>query len=183
MPILTMSHLSFSINVPVRHIELNEKQFYCYSSFKICPILPKLGSDDLQTELHRNDWTEFFERLVKKKKKKKKKLFCCKVKVDPKLFQRLYLDQSLINRQNFVRFINTMNWEYMPKLGTAPPMGREILKMQIFGYNFWTVSQQIIILELRIFAKGGNSATYGSWLGMSIFNNFHNRSSFKLTIN
>ncbi len=33
----------------------------------------------------------------------------------------------------------------MPKLGTAPPMGREIPKMYIFAHNFWTVNQKIII--------------------------------------
>ncbi len=31
-----------------------------YSSFKIDPILPNIGSDDLSTEPHRNDWTDFF---------------------------------------------------------------------------------------------------------------------------
>ncbi len=41
MPILTMSHLSFSMNVPVSHIEVNEKQCFCYSSFKFCPFCPK----------------------------------------------------------------------------------------------------------------------------------------------
>ncbi len=65
--ILTMSHLSFSINVLVSHIKVNTKQFFRYSSFKIGPIFPKIGRDDLWTEPHRTDWTEFFVLGVKKK--------------------------------------------------------------------------------------------------------------------
>ncbi len=34
----------------------------------------------------------------------------------------------------------------MPKLGIAPPMGREIQKMLIFAYNFWIVNQKIMNL-------------------------------------
>ncbi len=67
MPILTMSHFSFSINVLVSHIEVNTKCFFRYSSFEIRPILPKIGRDDLWTEPHRNDWTEFFVLGGKKK--------------------------------------------------------------------------------------------------------------------
>ncbi len=51
--ILTMSHLSFSKIACVRNIEVNRKQFFRYSSLKICPILPKIVSDDLWTELNR----------------------------------------------------------------------------------------------------------------------------------
>ncbi len=36
-----MSHLLFSMNVPVSHIEVNEKLYFRYSSFKFCPILYK----------------------------------------------------------------------------------------------------------------------------------------------
>ncbi len=64
---MTMSHLSFSINVLVSHIEVNTKLFFRYSSFEIRPILPKIGRDDLWTEPHRNDWTEFFVLGGKKK--------------------------------------------------------------------------------------------------------------------
>jgi len=55
MQILTISHLSFSNNVTVRHIGANEKQFFRYSSFKCCSILPKIWSEGIWTELHRND--------------------------------------------------------------------------------------------------------------------------------
>ncbi len=50
---MTMSHLSFSINVLVSHIEVNTKLFFATSSFEIRPILPKIGRDDLWTEPHR----------------------------------------------------------------------------------------------------------------------------------
>ncbi len=52
---MTMSHLSFFINVLVSHIEVSTKLFFRYSSFEIRPILPKIGRDDLWTEPHRND--------------------------------------------------------------------------------------------------------------------------------
>ncbi len=42
MPILTISHLSFSMNVPVSHIEVNENLYFHYSSFKFCHILSKI---------------------------------------------------------------------------------------------------------------------------------------------
>ncbi len=53
MLILKMSRLSFSKTASVRRIEVNGQQSFRYSSFKISPILPKIGSDDLLTELNR----------------------------------------------------------------------------------------------------------------------------------
>ncbi len=53
MLILKMSHLSFSKTASVRRIEVNGQQSFRYSSLKICPILPKIVSDDLWTELNR----------------------------------------------------------------------------------------------------------------------------------
>ncbi len=53
MLILKMSHLSFSKTASVRHIEVNGQRSFRYSSLKICPILPKIVSDDLWTELNR----------------------------------------------------------------------------------------------------------------------------------
>ncbi len=38
-----------------------------------------------------------------------------------------------------------MIWGPRPKLGIAPPMGREIPTIHILAYNFWTVSQKIKI--------------------------------------
>ncbi len=52
-------------------------------------------------------------------------------------------DQSKLN---LVCFINTIIWGPMPKLGTAPPMGREIPKMHNFAYNFRLVCQKIMFL-------------------------------------
>ncbi len=34
----------------------------------------------------------------------------------------------------------------MPKLGTAPPMGREISQIHFFAYNFLLVCQKIMFL-------------------------------------
>ncbi len=34
----------------------------------------------------------------------------------------------------------------MPKLGTAPPMGREISQIHFFAYNFLLVCQKIMLL-------------------------------------
>ncbi len=53
MLILKMSHLSFSKTASVRRIEVNGQQSFRYSSLKICPILPKIVSDDLWIELNR----------------------------------------------------------------------------------------------------------------------------------
>jgi len=47
MLILKMSRLSFSKTASVRRIEVNGKQSFRYSSLKIDPILPKIGSDNI----------------------------------------------------------------------------------------------------------------------------------------
>ncbi len=39
-----------------------------------------------------------------------------------------------------------MVWGSMPKLGTAPPMGREISQIHFFAYNFLLVCQKIMFL-------------------------------------
>jgi hypothetical protein len=66
MPIQTISHLSFSNNVTGRHIGANVKPFFRYSSFKICPNLSKMCSNDLRTEPHRSTVPDFFAILEKK---------------------------------------------------------------------------------------------------------------------
>ncbi len=51
-----MSHLSFSMNVPVSHIEVNDKLFFRYSSFKIVSNFVQNLSYDLWTD--RTEMTE-----------------------------------------------------------------------------------------------------------------------------
>ncbi len=110
----------------------NTKLFFRYSSFEIRPILPKIGRDDLWTEPHRNDWTEFFVLGVKKK------LWCCEVnraqpKIDSGTVSRPNVDQSI---QNLISFISMMRWRYTPKLGTAPPMDRDVAKINHYLLAF-----------------------------------------------
>ncbi len=56
-----------------------------------------------------------------------------------------------------------MIWGYMPKLGNSATYGSWDTKMHIFRYNFWTVSQQIIILELNNLPKLGTAPPMGTW--------------------
>ncbi len=79
------------------------KQCFRYSSFKICPILLKIDSDDLWTEPHRNDWTEFLTTS------EKKSYDVVNNKVDPKLVHRPYLGQTLIN-QNETWYASSTPW-------------------------------------------------------------------------
>jgi len=41
MPISMISHILLLNNVTGRYIGANVKQFFCYSSFKFCPIFSK----------------------------------------------------------------------------------------------------------------------------------------------
>ncbi len=56
MPILTMSHLSFSMNVPGSHIELNEKNFFATLPTNVVQFCPK--SDHMIFGPSRTEMTE-----------------------------------------------------------------------------------------------------------------------------
>ncbi len=88
MLILKMSHLSFSKTASVRRIEVNGQQSFRYSSLKICPILPKIVSDDL-------DWAEqnllnwFFVLIFVQK------LWCCERQRRPKIGSEAVISAKL----------------------------------------------------------------------------------------
>ncbi len=69
-------------------------------------------------------------------------------------------DQST---QNLVRFIDTMNWGYVPKLGTAPPMGWEVAKMHNFAYNFWKHCSNFV-MSISFHSVGYADSDYVSFI-------------------
>ncbi len=88
MLILKMSRLSFSKTASVRRIEVNGKQSFRYSSLKIDPILPKIGSDIF-------DWAEqnllnwFFVLIFVQK------LWCCECQSWPKIGSEAVISAKL----------------------------------------------------------------------------------------
>lgn len=88
-------------------------QFFRCFSYKFCPILIKIGSYDLWTEPHRNDWRKFLYFG--------QKLWCHELNFNPKLVQT-----------------KLGEWD-MPKLGTVPPTGHDLPQIDNFGYNFKTI--------------------------------------------
>ncbi len=78
---------------------------------------------------------------------KKKVMMLWTTRSTQKLVHRTYLGQTLIN-WNETWYASSTPWseDNMPKLGTAPPMGREIPKMHIFRYNFWKCCPNVLII-------------------------------------
>ncbi len=81
-------------------------------------------------------------------------------KIVSEAVSRPTFDQST---QNLVRFIDTMNWGYVPKLGTAPPMGSEVAKMHNFAYNFWKHCSNFVI-SISFHSLGYANSDYVSFV-------------------
>ncbi len=84
-----MSHLSFSKTASVRRIEVNGQQSFRYSSLKICPILPKIVSDDLWLS-----WTELASHNFLTTSEKKK-LWCSEWQRRPKIGSEAVISAKL----------------------------------------------------------------------------------------